>query len=192
MRSHWALAIANRGWVLRLGAAIVVLSFLLVSAETYSSEAEALKITIPGAVSFAANDKSLTQQQREGLQRTSGLVFREPMYKTFVGTDKEGGPAGYAFVMNEIGKEEFITFLVGVNPKGEAGEVVILEYRESRGAEVKDKRFMRQFRGKRSSDPIQVDRDIANYTGATLSSRAIARGVKKALLLADLFYLHKP
>lgn len=180
-----------KGWVLRLGAATVALSFFLASAETFVSEAEALKITIPGAVSFAAEEKQLTQQQREGLQRTSGLVFRETKYKVFIGTDKQGAPTGYAFVMNEIGKEEFITFMVGVNPKGEAGEVVILEYRESRGAEVKEKRFLRQFRGKKSSDPIQIDRDIANYTGATLSSRAIARGVKKALLLADLLYLHK-
>jgi Na+-translocating ferredoxin:NAD+ oxidoreductase subunit G len=162
-----------------------------VSAEVFMSEAEALKIAVPEAVSFKSEEKQLTPPQRESLQRNSGLNFREPNYRTSVGISKNGDVTGYAFLMNEIGKEEFITFLVGVTPKGEAGEVVILEYRESRGGEVKEKRFLRQFRNKKSSDPIQVDRDIVNYTGATLSSKAVARGVKKALLLADLFYLHK-
>lgn len=164
---------------------------MTISAQVFMSEAEALKITVPGAVSFKSEEKQLTPPQRESLQRNNGLNFREQSYKTYLGIGNNGSIVGYAFLMNEIGKEEYITFLVGVTPKGDVGDVVILEYRESRGGEVKEKRFMRQFRNKRSSDPIQVDRDIVNYTGATLSSKAIARGVKKALLLADLFYLQK-
>jgi hypothetical protein len=35
---------------------------------------------------------------------------------------------------------------------------------------------------------VQVDRDILNYAGATLSSQALARGVRKALVLFDYFY----
>jgi hypothetical protein len=53
---------------------------------------------------------------------------------------------------------------------------------------VKEQRFLSQFRGKQSSDPIRVNQDIVNYTGATLSSYAIARGVRRALALAHLFY----
>jgi len=33
-----------------------------------------------------------------------------------------------------------------------------------------------------------VNNDIANYSGATLSSYAIARGVKKALALVETFH----
>jgi len=91
--------------------------------------------------------------------------------------------------MNEIGKHEYITFIVGVTPKGEVGDVAVMEYRETRGEEVKDRRFLRQFHGKKLTDPITVDRDIENYTGATLSSHAIATGVKKALVLVQAFYL---
>jgi FAD:protein FMN transferase len=158
-------------------------------AETYLSEAQAAKIALPNAASIDTEIKQLTPAQRESLQ-ASRLRFPEAQYKFFVGRDKDGKPTGYAVIMNEIGKEEFMTFIVGVTTKGEAGEVAMMEYRESRGSEVREKRFMRQFRGKRSADPIQVDRDVTNYTGATLSAHAIARGVKKALLLTDLFYLH--
>jgi FAD:protein FMN transferase len=77
---------------------------------------------------------------------------------------------------------------VGVSPRGKVLEVAVMEYRESRGSEVKERRFLSQFRGKTSSDPIRVNQDIVNYTGATLSSYAIARGVRRALALTHLFY----
>jgi thiamine biosynthesis lipoprotein len=53
---------------------------------------------------------------------------------------------------------------------------------------VKEKRFLNQFRGKTLRNSIRVDEDIINYTGATLSSKAVARGVKRALFLFDAFY----
>ena len=160
--------------------------------ETHLTEAEAVKIALPNAASVSTEVKQLSPEQRAALQHKSRLPFSEPQYKFFVGRDKKDGKAvGYAVIMNEIGKEEFITFIVGVNTKGEVGEVAILEYRETRGWEVRDKRFMHQFHGKKSTDSIQVDRDITNSTGATLSAHAIARGVKKALLLTEIFYLHQ-
>ena len=73
--------------------------------------------------------------------------------------------------------------------KGDTRDVAVMDYRETRGWEVKEQRFLRQFRGKSLADPITVDRDIVNYTGATLSSHAIAHGVKKALALIQTFYL---
>ncbi len=171
---------------------VVLATASSVLGETYLSEAQAVKIAIPNAVTVDAVVKQLTPTQREALQRSSGLRFPESHYEFFVGRGKDGKPSGYAVIMNEIGKEEFITFIVGVNTKGEVGEVAIMEYRESRGSEVREKRFMRQFHAKKSTDPIQVDRDITNYTGATLSAHAIARGVRKALLLTEIFYLHQP
>jgi hypothetical protein len=78
--------------------------------------------------------------------------------------------------------------MVGMTPEGEVLDVAVMVFRESRGWEVKEKRFLRQFHNKRASDPIQIDRDIINYSGATLSSKAIARGVKRALLLLQELY----
>src|SRR5262249_44837730 len=88
----------------------------------------------------------------------------------------------------EIGKSEPITFMVCMTSEGKVAEVAVMEFRENRGWEVKEKRFLNQFHGKTAKNSIRVDEDIINYTGATLSSKAIARGVKKALLLLDAFY----
>ncbi|HUM06042.1 MAG TPA: FMN-binding protein [Terriglobales bacterium] len=173
-----------------IGLLILFCSALPLHAEIYLTEEQAVKIAIPNAVSVDVETKQLTPAQRDSLQRASRLRFPEPQYRFFVGRNKDGSVAGYALIMNEVGKEEFITFIVGITPKRETGEVVVMEYRETRGGEVREKRFLRQFRGKKTTDPIQVNNDIENYTGATLSSHAIAAGVKKALLLTDTFYLH--
>ena len=91
--------------------------------------------------------------------------------------------------MNEIGKTEPITFMVGINDQGKVTEVVIMVFRENRGWEVKEKRFLNQFKNKTVHSPIRVEEDIINYTGATLSSKAVARGVKRALALVNALYL---
>jgi Na+-translocating ferredoxin:NAD+ oxidoreductase RnfG subunit len=157
------------------------------TAEILLTEQQALKIALPNVASVEPEMRPLTAEQRDALQKRTGLRFPETQVKCFVGKGKEG-TQGYALIMNEIGKHEYITFIVGVTPKFEVGDVAVMEYRETRGWEIKEKRFLRQFHGKKIGDPIEVNRDIVNYTGATLSSHAIARGVKKALALAEMLY----
>ena len=171
---------AQLGWLLLLGS-------VALSAETLATEAEALKIVFPRAQKIDSELRTLTPEQRDTLQKKSGLRFPEREYKWFTAS-KDGSVTGRALALNEIGKHEYITFMTALTPAGKVSDVVVMEYRESRGGEVREQRFLRQFRGKKSSDPIQVNRDIVNYTGATLSSHAIARGVKKALLLHELFF----
>jgi Na+-translocating ferredoxin:NAD+ oxidoreductase RnfG subunit len=62
-------------------------------------------------------------------------------------------------------------------------EIVI--YREARGDEVRDEHFRRQFVGKSARDACEVEQDIVAVSGATISSRAMAVGVKRALVLFD-------
>ena len=57
-----------------------------------------------------------------------------------------------------------------------------------RKSEVRRSRFLRQYRGKSSADPIRINRDIINITGATLSVRALNTGIKKQLVLVEAFY----
>jgi thiamine biosynthesis lipoprotein len=167
--------------------AVVGLLLATAAAETLLTQEQALKIVFPKSESVTAETKVLTPEQRKTLEENTGLRFPEPDYPTFVATSK-GQTDGYAVILNEIGKHEKITFIVGVSPKGKVTEVAVMEYRESRGGEVKEQRFLSQFRGKKASDPIRVNQDIVNYTGATLSSYAISRGVRRALALAHLLY----
>lgn len=86
-----------------------------------------------------------------------------------------------AWILEEIGKEEPITF--GVVIDGDRVEQVkILAYRESRGGEVKYPAFTQQFQNVGLVDN-RLDKHIDGITGATLSVRAMTNVVRLALYL---------
>jgi hypothetical protein len=62
-------------------------------------------------------------------------------------------------------------------------------YRESRGSEVRKKRFNYQYQGKTPYHPIRINRDIINISGATMSVRSMSAGVKRVLVLVEELYL---
>ncbi len=156
------------------------------SAQLFMSEAEALKIISP-QTDWIEDTKVLDEQARTALMEQNRLRFPETTYR-FQVASAGGQPVAFALTLDEIGKSEPITFTVGLDPSGKVTQVILLVFRESRGGEVRDKRFLRQFRGKSARDPIQVNRDILSYPGATLSSKAIARGVRRAIALFHHFY----
>jgi Na+-translocating ferredoxin:NAD+ oxidoreductase RnfG subunit len=96
---------------------------------------------------------------------------------------------GYAIVQNTIGKHKAITYMVGVDPKGQVLNIEVLVYREAKGSEVRTKRFNAQYEGKTVFDPIRINRDIINISGATMSVRSMSAGVKRALVMVDELYL---
>ena len=157
------------------------------AAEVYFDEAQALAVLFGQNATVRREQKMLDEATRAKLGRSSNLEFPESSYTLFI-HDQAGQAGGYAVVMNEIGKSEPITFMVGMTPEGKVTDVVVMVFRENRGWEVKEKRFLNQFHGKSAKNSIRVNEDIINYTGATLSSKALARGVKRALLLLDTFY----
>src|SRR5882762_5173886 len=167
--------------------AVMAASAVPAAGEVYLNESQALGVILGDKAIVRRDQKVLDEAIRKRLQHESNLRFPESTYTFFIAT-QDGKPAKYAIVLNEIGKSEPITFMVGMSPEGKVTEVVIMEFRENRGWEVKEKRFLNQFRGKTLRNSIHVDEDIINYTGATLSSKAVTRGVKRALLLFDAFY----
>ena len=178
-------AISYSAWVLSLSL-LALCGARPAFAQVFMSEAEALKIISPRA-EWAEEAKMLDEQARAALLEKTRLRFPETTCRFHVA--RSGGQTvGYALTLDEIGKSEPITFTVGLDPGGKVAEVILLVFRESRGGEVRDKRFLKQFKGKSASDPIQVNDDILNYSGATLSSKAIARGVRRAIALFHHFY----
>lgn len=167
--------------------AVMAASAVPASGEVYLNEAQALAIVLGERAVVRKEQKTLDDALRTKLERSSNLRFPESSYIFFIAA-RDGQAEKYAIQMNEIGKTEPITFMVGMSPEGKVTDVVIMVFRENRGWEVKEKRFLNQFRGKMLRNSIRVDEDIINYTGATLSSKAVARGVKRALFLLDAFY----
>lgn len=87
-----------------------------------------------------------------------------------------------AWVLDEIGKEKPITAGVVIN-NGQIELVKVLVFRESRGWEVRHDFFTNQFRQASLKDNYQLDKNIDNISGATLSVRAVSKLARIALLL---------
>jgi hypothetical protein len=87
-----------------------------------------------------------------------------------------------AWVLEEIGKEQPITVGLVIN-RGQLERIKVLEFRESRGWEVRHSFFTDQFRDARLTNDRNLDRDIDGISGATLSVRAMKKLAALALYL---------
>ena len=165
---------------------------LLVSAQegSFLKEEEAPKAVFPEATSFSRNviasDAELKSKIKQRMGKTATSLW-EDSYVTFIA--KKGDTVlGYAVIVEEIGKHRPITFIVGVGADHKIKDAALMVYREAYGGEVRDRRFLQQYKGKQITDPLLPFRDIQNISGATMSVEAIGRGSKKALAVVDIVY----
>ena len=87
-----------------------------------------------------------------------------------------------AFILEEIGKTEYITTGFVVKDK-KVESVKVLVYRESHGWEVARTAFVKQFRGVSLRADGQISKMPRNIAGATLSVRALTKLARLALFL---------
>jgi Na+-translocating ferredoxin:NAD+ oxidoreductase subunit G len=91
--------------------------------------------------------------------------------------------SGEAIVVKPRGYSSEIEMMVGIDPQGKVSGVKILSQKETPGlgADVAKPGFLDQFKGKSVKDKLAAKQDIDAITGATISSRAVCKGVKDAL-----------
>ncbi len=173
---------------------LAILALPAVAWEDFLTLEEAPKAVFPEATDFERKDIKSTEEFRrlmkEHIGRAQPTIW-EPFYITFTAR-RDGKVLGYAVVCEEIGKHRPITFITAVTPDGKIKDVAVMMYREAYGGEVRYSGFTRQFKGKSLEDPIAARKDIRHISGATLSSRAMARGVRKALAVLQVAYLEPP
>ncbi len=156
--------------------------------EVYFTEEEAAKVMFPESETIRREVLTLTTEQKDFVEQRIGWKFPEDSFPVFLG-ETQGKVDGYAIVQNTIGKHRPITYMVGVDAEGEVSNFEVLVYREARGNEIATKRFNYQYQGKDVRDPIRINRDIINISGATMSVRSASAGVKRVLVLVNEFYL---
>lgn len=157
--------------------------------EVYLSLEQALEVALPKAGRVEYSDIALTDEEVQRVQQRMGRKLFERRFRVYRSVG-DGRVTGYAVVTEEIGKYQPITFIVGTMAKGtpashRISNIAVMVYRESHGADVKRRRFLAQFTGKGLKNPLKVNRGIINVAGATLSVRAITRGVRKVLAVLE-------
>ncbi len=157
----------------------------------YLTPEEALKRAFQNSQQVISDKKQLTDPQKSFVEKTLGKALAKTQWTFYLG--KSGKQTdGYALIDNEVGKTEPITFMTMIGPDGKVRQVEILVYREPIGGEIQSDNFRKQFLNKTAADPVRSGQDIKNISGATLSSRAVSLGVKRALLLWKEFYDKTP
>lgn len=162
----------------------------LAGQEVLATPEQALREIFPEGTRTMHDVRALAPDVKHRLEAQLGRRIAEDSVAVTLVQDAQGALVGYAVVTEEVGKYRPITFMVGVTPQFAIRDVTVLVYRESRGGDVKRKRFLSQYRGKRVRDPIDINRDIINISGATISVRSLNAGVKR--VLAELTALYGP
>ena len=172
--------------------AIVTPTVRVAADDVYLTLEEAPRTVFPNADSIERRDIQSSEEFKDEIRALIGRAqptIWEPYYITFV-AKKNGEVLGYAVVCEEIGKHRPITFITAIDTEGKILDVAVMMYREAYGGEVRYPGFTRQFRGTTLDDPITPRKNLKTISGATLSSRAMARGVRKALAVLQLSYLN--
>lgn len=157
-------------------------------AEVYLSEEEAVKLMFPKSEHIKKDLLRVPADRKLAIEERIGWKFPEDSFEVYIG---ETGTQvdGYALVQNTIGKHKPMTYMVGVDNRGHISNIELLIFREARGSEVRQKRFNSQYEGKTVLDPVRLNKDIINISGATMSVRSMTAGIKRVLVLVDEFYL---
>jgi Na+-translocating ferredoxin:NAD+ oxidoreductase RnfG subunit len=160
----------------------------MMMAEVFMSEEEAVKTMLPKSERIRKELLRLSPEKKSHIEERIGWKFPEESFEVYIG---ETGTKvdGYAVIQNTIGKHKPMTYMVGIDSRGQVSDVELLVFRESRGSEIRQKRFNSQYEGKTVLDPIRINKDIINISGATMSVRSMSAGVKRVLVLIDEFYL---
>jgi Na+-translocating ferredoxin:NAD+ oxidoreductase RnfG subunit len=149
-------------------------------ANSYASVEQAQQTIFPGAI-FTPIRATLTSEQQKEIESRSKTHVRS---RDLIAWKVSGG--GFFLVDEVIGKHEYITYAVGLTANGLVKQIEILDYRETYGYQVAEPGWRQQFVGKGVQSPLQLDRDIHNISGATLSSRHITEGVRRLLATYDV------
>lgn len=159
-------------WLLPATAALVAAPAM---ATTYLSVEQAQRVMFPGQA-MRPVAITLTPEQVKAVQKASGLRVRDPALKLW-----QAANGGWLYVDQVLGKHEMITYALAVDAGGAVSGVEILDYRETYGGQVRNPKWRQQFVGKKAGAPLKLDVDIANLSGATLSSAHVTEGVRRLL-----------
>lgn len=154
-------------------------------AATYLTVEQAQALMFPGETLTPAF-RTLSNADVAAIRKASGVSPLNRQLKAW-----RSARGGWLIVDQVVGKHEYITFAVALDASGAARSVEIMDYRESYGDQIRNPKWRAQFAGKRNGAALQLDKDIKNISGATLSCRHVTDGVKRLLATYNVVLAHQ-
>lgn len=151
-----------------------------VYAATYAGVETAQRAAFPEATAF--EPFVVTADIKAEIARDAGRFAVSPQIWRVRANDRT---LGWFIIDEVIGKVELITYGLALDATGAVKSIDVLAYRESHGDAIKLAAWRAQFAGKRAADPVKLDVDIRNISGATLSCRHVTEGVRRLLQIYE-------
>jgi Na+-translocating ferredoxin:NAD+ oxidoreductase RnfG subunit len=151
-------------------------------AGTYFTVASVMKSFFPSSKKVSFKRITLTPAEAAEISKRVGVESIKKEWVVYIG-ETDGKRDGFAIVDEEKGMHDPIDFAVRFTEGGVVDRVEVMVYREAYGEEIRSQRFRAQFGGKTSADPIVAGKDIDVVSGASISCKSMATGVKRDVLV---------
>ena len=189
----------NRIYLLIFLIAMFCLTYTATSnGEELLTRETALQFIFPDGQDFKEDNHTYSQEELKKFAKLLKKEYKITLHKEFdkefnffIGYTSDGEVSHYAYIDMVPGKWGAMTYIIGITIKGKVIDMAVMKYLEKRGKPVKKRRFLDQFLGKGLGDRLKVKRGIRAVSGATVSSRGMATGVRKVLALFDIYYGQK-
>lgn len=152
---------------------------------------QARRVLLPQAATFQLLPLGLDAAALAAVAQASGTRI-PPGYNpaAWAGLDAQGQRVGFVLADQVVGKYELIDYAAGFAPDGTLGQLEILAYRESHGAEIRNIAWRKQFAGRRGPAQMRFGDDIRNISGATLSCQHVTEGVQRLAAIVQTRLQH--
>jgi transcriptional regulator of nitric oxide reductase len=177
----WSSSTRRALGALLVAASVLVLGMQPASAKVFYSRSEALELAFPQADRIEDETLILEESQVEQVQQLARGPLDSKLVRIYTGYRKDE-VLGYAFIDVHNVRTHPEAFLVVLDPSGAVQTLRVLAFHEPLEY-MPTSRWYTQFEDKSLAASLRVGRDIHGIVGATLSARATARGVRRALAL---------
>jgi Na+-translocating ferredoxin:NAD+ oxidoreductase RnfG subunit len=163
------------------------LSFITFSYERdFSTPERSLALMFPGAKVIVKNIIISKDQKRE-IERIARSRLDSRLISVYlVKKGEEVIAYGYVDVHRVRTHTESVLFVI--DPQGKLMAVEVLSFNEPLEY-MADEAWLELFKGKSiGKDPLRVNRDIPNMTGATLTARAVVKAARRALAVWKVLF----
>jgi hypothetical protein len=148
-------------------------------AEVFASQQQALALAFPEADRVETRTHVLTDEQAARIEALSRGPLESKLVRIHTGRRGEE-LLGYALIDVHNVRTLSEALLVVLSPGGEVRNLRVLAFHEPLDY-LPTQRWFAQFEGKSGAVPLRIGGDVHGIVGATLSARAAALGVRRAL-----------
>ena len=124
----------------------------------------------------------ITELQISQEARNSGLPDNAKVSEI----EGPSGLLGYCVESKVVSRSGQFKIRVLLDPQVYVKQASVISYPWHRGRDVRKRAFTSQFEGKGPDDSIQIGKDIDAMSGATISSRVMAEGIRDTVKLVEL------